>query len=61
MSELGIAVEGRDVRDPQVRAELLEARGRGTVPVLRVLGPDRDDWVPESADIITLLRAIAQA
>ena len=58
--ELGIAIEGRDVRDLQHRAELVEARGLGTVPVLRLLGPDRDDWVPESAEIIVLLRAIAE-
>ncbi|MAQ18555.1 MAG: glutaredoxin [Sandaracinus sp.] len=50
-------IELRDVlRDPARREELFEARGRGTVPVLRI----EDDagavrWMGESRDIVTWL------
>ena len=58
IDELGIDVELRDVRrDPTHRADLLEARGRGTVPVLRIdRGDGEDEWMPESADIVDFLR-----
>ena len=54
--ELGVQVESRDVRQPEARAELVRARGRGTVPVLRIVRPGRDEWMPESADIVSYLR-----
>lgn len=51
--ELGVEVEVRDLNeDPEHRRALLEARGRGTVPVLRI---GRDVWLPESMDIIAYL------
>ncbi len=57
IDELGIAVELRDISsDDQYRAELVEARGRATVPVLRCTSRTRDRWMPESADIIRYLR-----
>ena len=53
---LDAPVEFRDVHvDPAYRAELLEARKVGTVPVLRIEEDGRDDWMGESEDIIALL------
>ena len=49
---LGLEIEERDVRqDPEHRRALLAARGRGTVPVLRI----GDTWMGESQDIIAYL------
>lgn len=55
---LGADVEVRDtMRDPQHRAALWQAMGRGTVPVLRIQGPGGEDrWLPESRDIIEWLQ-----
>ena len=54
---LGVDVELRDIfGDPQHRAELVEARGRATVPVLRITSADAEErWMPESADIVRYL------
>ena len=44
------------MQDPEARAALIEAMGRGTVPVLRIdeaAGETR--WLPESADILRYL------
>jgi glutaredoxin len=56
---LGIEVEHRNIyADAGHLADLREARGRATVPVLRITSPDGDDrWMPESADIIRYLQA----
>ena len=57
IEELGIDVELRDAwANERYRDELLEVRGRATVPVLRCTSSDRDRWMPESADIIRYLR-----
>ena len=57
IEQLGIEVELRNVSaDDKYHAELVEARGRATVPVLRCTTQDRDRWMPESADIIRYLR-----
>ena len=57
IDELGIDVELRNVwEDPQHRTDLVEARGRATVPVLRCTSAEKDRWMPESADIIRYLR-----
>lgn len=57
IEELGISVEMRDVWDePRWQQELIAARGRATVPVLRLTGPSEDRWMPESVDIIRYLR-----
>ncbi len=58
IDDLGIGVEFRNViQDPIYRDELIEARGRATVPVLRITSPDgQDRWMPESRDIVDYLR-----
>ncbi len=55
---LGIEVELRDIYDcREHRDDLIAARGRATVPVLRVTTPGGDDrWMPESRDIVQYLQ-----
>ena len=56
VKRLGVNVEERDVhQDPAARRELIEARGRATVPVLRCISGELDRWMPESADIVRFL------
>ena len=59
IEDLGIDVELRHIdKDPSHRQALIEARGRATVPVLRITSPDGEDrWMPESADIVRYLQA----
>lgn len=56
--ELGLTLPERNVlREPGARRELVEALGRGTVPVLRIEQQDGSvRWLPESRDIIRYLR-----
>jgi glutaredoxin len=58
IDRLGIDVEWRDIfRTPQHRDDLMRARGRATVPVLRIMSPNREDrWMPESRDIVRYLQ-----
>ncbi len=58
IEELGLDVELRDILlDMQHRNDLIEARGRATVPVLRITTPDgHDRWMPESRDIVQYLQ-----
>lgn len=57
IDELGVDVELRDINvDVNYRDELISARGRATVPVLRITSADGEDhWMPESRDIIHYL------
>lgn len=56
IARLGIDVELRDIfANPEHRRDLIAARGRATVPVLRCTSADADRWMPESADIIRYL------
>ena len=57
IEELGIEIPLRDtMREPDHHSALLDAMGRGTVPVLRIEGAEGDDtWLPESAEIIRYL------
>lgn len=57
IDRLGIEVELRDtMKNPQYRSELINERGRGTVPVLRILHDDgKETWMPESRDIVRYL------
>lgn len=58
IDELGIEVEYRHVKKtPSHREDLVRARGRGTVPVLRIMSADGTDrWMPESRDIVRYLQ-----
>ena len=55
---LGIEVELRDIyEDMQHRDDLIEARGRATVPVLRITSSEGENrWMPESRDIVRYLQ-----
>ena len=57
IEELDLDVPLRNtLQDPAHRQALVEATGRGTVPVLRIEGAEDDvQWLPESADIIRYL------
>ena len=58
IEQLGLDVDLRNIfADPRYRDELIAARGRTTVPVLKVGSPDGEDrWMPESRDIVSYLR-----
>ncbi len=58
IDQLGIDIELRDIfQDSQYRDELVEARGRATVPVLKIVSPAGEDrWMPESRDIVSYLQ-----
>lgn len=57
IDRLGIPVEMRNIlRDRNHQDDLIAARGRRTVPVLRITdGDGRDEWMPESTDIVDYL------
>ncbi len=59
IDEIGLDVELRSIHESQEHLEaLLNARGRTTVPVLRITSPDGEErWMPESADIVRYLQA----
>ena len=54
IAELGVDVELRNIfEDPDYRADLVAARGRATVPVLRITATNGEErWMPESRDIV---------
>jgi glutathione S-transferase len=53
---LGVTVELRNIhQEPEHLRALLAARGRTTVPVLRIQKPEGDTWMPESGDIVRYL------
>ena len=57
IDRLGLDVELRDIfENPLYRDELIGARGRATVPVLRITSPDGEEhWMSESRDILRYL------
>jgi glutathione S-transferase len=60
LNSLGIEAEYRNIhQEARWREELVEARGRQTVPVLRI---EQDDgeviWLGESRDIVTYLQSL---
>ncbi len=57
IDRLGIDVELQDIfENPEYRDDLIEARGRATVPVLRITSPNGEErWMPESRDIVRYL------
>jgi glutaredoxin 2 len=56
---LDVDVELRNTLEvPQHRKDLVQERGRATVPVLRIVSPDGEErWMPESRDISNYLQA----
>ena len=58
LDQLGLEIERKDIhQDRGALAELERARGRRTVPVLRIEEPEgRTVWMPESLDIIAYLQ-----
>ena len=59
IQQLGLAVELRNVAaDQQDFEDLFKARGRTTVPVLRISTADGEQWMPESQDIVEYLQAL---
>ena len=56
--ETGADVDLRHIWEvPKHRSDLQAARGRTTVPVLRISAGDNSDrWMPESLDIVRYLR-----
>jgi len=61
IERLGVDVALRDIfADSAARDDLIEARGRATVPVLRITSPDGEErWMPESRDIVRYLEKIS--
>lgn len=57
IGKLDVDVEHRDIfENSQYRDELVNARGRATVPVLRIIAEDGEErWMPESRDIVRYL------
>lgn len=56
IDKLGIKIELRDIwTEPKHREDLVAARGRATVPVLRCTSSTGDRWMPESRDIVRYL------
>lgn len=56
INALGIDVPLRNTRDSEHMQALMAARGRRTVPVLRISQPHGSDiWLAESRDIIAFL------
>jgi len=56
--DLGVQLELRNIHDnPSYKKDLIDFRGRQTVPVLRIVAADgRVEWLPESRDIVRYLR-----
>lgn len=57
---LDVDVELRDTSaNPNHHADLVNARKRGTVPVLHITSPDgQSRWIPESRDIVQYLEKV---
>lgn len=57
IKRLGLDIELRNtIESRQHRSDLIQARGRATVPVLRIHSTSGEDrWMPESLDIIDYL------
>ena len=59
IDKLKLDVERRHIHNvPQHRKDLIDARGRQTVPVLRIDDGNKTTWMPESRDIITYLNSL---
>ena len=59
IEQLGLDVEIRDITTNRTDLEdLYRARQRTTVPVLRIMSEEGDQWMPESRDIVAYLQQI---
>ena len=57
MSSTWAAIAVAFIAQPGYLQELRDARGRTTVPVLRITSPDGNErWMPESSDIVRYLQ-----
>lgn len=59
ISNLGLDVEIRNIYTKEHFEELVAARKRATVPVLRISYPgqaNKEKWLPESRDIVEYLK-----
>lgn len=57
IQQLGLDVEIRNIAANRSDLEdLYNARGRATVPVLRIISPEGEQWMPESRDIVRYLQ-----
>lgn len=62
IQQLGLEVAIRNVAaDHAALEDLYNARGRTTVPVLRITSPEGEQWLPESREIVKYLAGISQA
>jgi len=60
IEQLGLEVELRDIQQsPEFRAELVSARNKQTVPVLRIEKDGEVQWMPESRDILAYLQSLS--
>ncbi len=62
IDRLELDVERREIfEDARYRDQLVAARGRATVPVLRIISPDGEErWMPESRDIVHYLESLSE-
>ncbi len=62
IDQLGIDLDLLEIFDePRYRDELVEGRGRATVPVLRITAPDGEQrLMPESRDIVRYLETVSE-
>lgn len=59
IQQLGLEVEIRNVAaDREALEDLFNARGRTTVPVLRITSLEGERWMPESRDIVEYLQTL---
>jgi len=61
IDRLGLKIENRDImQNSEYHEQLVAARGRATVPVLRIDSPDGGvRWMPESREIVRFLETLA--
>ena len=58
IADLGLTIPLRNIADPEHLEALIAARGGRTVPVLKITHADgREEWMPESRDIIAYLQS----
>ncbi|MFL2840770.1 MAG: glutaredoxin family protein [Pseudohongiellaceae bacterium] len=60
ISSLGLDVEMRNTYERQYFDDLIAARNRATVPVLRINFPNEESWLPESMDIVKYLKELKE-